>query len=174
MKSTAMSINKHIDLAFFFKRHEYNRANENWYDLYDNRWIILMDAFRLKTGPCTLSPNERALGRRDGVNNRTGFDAHNIDKHGIVMGGDIFPHWQVSHSEYVSALMAVSYAKEVGFTGIGLYPEWILHGERRYGLHLDTRRTHQPGEPAEWGYVDGEFVHIKQALKILQTENEDI
>jgi len=157
-----------IHLTHFFKRSEFDRNGENWYDLYDPRWLVLIDAFRLRTGKCSLSPHPRALGRRDGVNDRTGYDGHNIDKHGFVMAGDVFPHMPEGSVEYVDAYNSVRYAKKVGFTGIGLYPEWRKDGLRRFGLHLDTRRTVSPSHPATWGFIDGKFIDIETALNTLK------
>lgn len=41
---------------------------------------------------------------------------------------------------------AYKVAKEVGFTGIGVYPHWRPHK----GLHLDVRPDRLPGSPAQW------------------------
>lgn len=156
-----------ILLTDFFKIEEFNRNGENWYDKYDPRWLVMIDIFRLHTGVCELSPHPRALGRRDGNDpNKTGFDGHNIDKHGLVYAGDVFPF--LGKDEYTSIFNAYSIAKRTGFTGVGIYPQWTKDGKRRCGMHLDTRRTITLGGTAEWGFVDGKFVPVKEALNSLK------
>ena len=156
------------DLTYFFDRDEFFRNGKNWYDLYDRRWLVLIDAFRLQTGICRLSLHPRALGRHDGVDNgKSGYDAHNIDKHGLVQAGDTFPNINADVNEYLSMQKCFNVAKEIGFTGIGIYPQWTLHGERRCGIHLDTRRGVLPGSPSTWGYVDGEVVTVNKAFDFL-------
>lgn len=46
---------------------------------------------------------------------------------------------------------AFQVAKEVGFTGIGVYPQWKPHK----GLHLDVRPDRLPGSPALWAGLRG-------------------
>lgn len=160
-------------LSYFFKKHEFERNGENWYDLYDPRWIVLIDVFRLQTGICRLSPNPEALGRRDGVNpSKSGYNAHNIDKHGVVKAGDTFPNIFVRENEILSIHHCFLTAKNIGFTGIGIYPQWKLNGIRRCGMHLDVRDNQAPGNPATWGYVDGKFVSINKAFDYLTEQTK--
>lgn len=44
---------------------------------------------------------------------------------------------------------AFEVAKEVGFTGIGLYPDWTPYK----GIHLDVRLGRTPGKPAKWAGI---------------------
>ncbi|MBW7956542.1 MAG: DUF882 domain-containing protein [Deltaproteobacteria bacterium] len=48
-------------------------------------------------------------------------------------------------------VQAYSVAREVGFTGIGVYPHWKPYK----GLHLDVRPDRQPGSPAQWAGLKG-------------------
>lgn len=52
-------------------------------------------------------------------------------------------------------------AKDLGFTGIGLYPDWEdkSTGIPVYGVHVDVRDERDPGDPAVWG---GRLVNGKQ------------
>lgn len=155
------------ELTYFFGRKEFYRNGENWYDLYDPRWLVLVDSFRLATGICLLSPHPRALGRRDGIDNRSGYDGHNIDKHGYVKAGDTFPNIMRKENEYLSIRFAFHTARDIGFTGIGIYPQWALNGKRRCGLHLDVRDGVLPGQPVTWGYLDNKFVPMENAFNYL-------
>lgn len=168
------SLNRKV--TFFFEKDEFNRNDVNWYDLYDPRWLVLIDTFRLYTGVCQLSPHSRALGRNDGRYSRSGYDGHNIDKHGLVMAGDCFPNINSFQNEFLSAKYSFDVAKDIGFTGIGFYPQWTLNGKRRFGFHFDTRRSAEPKSPAAWGYVNGKMVEIEKAFNFLmeQVKNENI
>lgn len=156
-----------MKITHFFDKHEFVRSGENWYDLYNPRWLVLADSFRLQTGKCILSPHPRALGRRDDIIGGTGYDAHNIDKHGLVEAGDTFPYINELEGESLSMYKAFNIAKKIGFTGIGIYPEWTLNEKRRCGIHLDVRSGILPGNPTTWGYVDGKFVTIETAFNYL-------
>jgi hypothetical protein len=149
---------------FFFELSEFERDGFNWYHYYDPRLLVLLDVFRLQTGLCEISSHPKAMGRYDGLNNgKSGFDAHNFDKHGVVFGIDVFPF--ISGNEYTDAFNSYHIARRVGFTGIGIYPQWKDNGKRRFGMHLDTRRTNNPKtDPAVWGYVDGQFTSVENGL----------
>jgi len=60
-------------------------------------------------------------------------------------------------------------ARNVGFTGIGLYPDWTYDGERRTGFHLDVREDTHPSSPATWGRIGREYVSYEQAYNYLET-----
>lgn len=55
---------------------------------------------------------------------------------------------------------AINVAKNVGFTGIGIYPDWLPYA----GMHLDVRE----GSRATWGGVDvdgsQEYIAINKAV----------
>lgn len=49
-------------------------------------------------------------------------------------------------------------AKTIGFTGIGLYPDWKPYP----GMHLDIRPGRKPGDPAKWAGIkqDGQQIYV--------------
>ena len=60
-------------------------------------------------------------------------------------------------------------AKKLGFTGIGIYPGWNNNkGEKQCGFHLGVRPTRKMGDPATWGYMNGEFVSLMKALRTIK------
>lgn len=55
---------------------------------------------------------------------------------------------------------AAQIAREVGFTGIGVYPNWKPFP----GLHLDVRTGRSSGNPATWARIGGEYVAIERGF----------
>lgn len=49
----------------------------------------------------------------------------------------------------------------VGFTGIGIYPEWEPF---KKGMHLDVRETRIAGNPAKWSEVGGERLGVEHGF----------
>lgn len=49
-------------------------------------------------------------------------------------------------------------AKNIGFSGIGVYPDWVPYK----GLHLDIRNGRDPGNPAKWAGIkeSGKQVYV--------------
>lgn len=135
----------------YFSEHEFN----GWYGRLSPELKIALDTFRGVWGyPVIISPAEGAVGRHLGDSK----SQHNIDKWGEVRAVDIFPYGLDSYSD---AVRAIQCAKESGFTGIGIYPEW----SPQCGMHVDVR----PGNHiATWGQVDGEYVSIQIALNELR------
>ena len=157
----------------YFKNHEFVREGRNWLPMYNPRLLILLDVFRHLTGPCILSPHPFALGRMS-YPKRPGT-LHRYDAEEGVRAIDVFPtlkpkHISISKDDemwddvYMWAIAEewIYQADKIGFTGIGFYPQWTLHGEQRPGLHLDIRES-----PYQWGWVDGKQVPIEQALETL-------
>lgn len=130
-----------------------------WWPAMDPRLLVLLDVFRFQWGaPVTVSGHPRALGRTDGA---AGTSDHNVDRHGCVLAADVFPGGMINPG---AAWRALAIARDVGFTSLGVYPHWS-----RPGLHLGTRRTARPGEPATWGAVRGHggaqvYVSVQEAL----------
>ena len=148
--------NEDINL-WFFSRSEFYRNDTDWFPYIDPRLLVLLDSLRcIIKSPIAISPHPRAVGRNDGDSS----SMHNIDKHGRVFAVDTLPAQSYKH-KYISTYVRL--AKELGFTGIGVYPDWTP----RPGLHLDTRTDRDVGNPATWGYVDGEFVSIDKALEVI-------
>lgn len=95
-----------------------------------------------------ISPAKGAVGRRDGY---SGNSQHNYDRWGEVRALDIMPFGMTTA---LARKRAFNLAKQVGFTGIGVYPEWTP----RPGLHVDVRMDRTEGNPATWSafFVVGE------------------
>lgn len=129
----------------YFTFHEFDRDGENWFHAM-HPWVLRgLDLFRHEWGkPVRISPHPLALGRRDGTDT---LSDHNIDKWGRVLAADVMPEGMEEHGD---AYFAVVLADRVGFTSIGLYPDWKPGG----GLHLGVRPGRKLGDPAQWGAVD--------------------
>jgi hypothetical protein len=98
-----------------------------------------LDALREELGaPVHLSKAEGSIGRRLGLDSLT---QHNFDRWGEVRAVDGYLPEGVTYLEFYNV------AKEVGFTGIGLYDGWS--GGR--GFHVDVREDRDEGSPAIWG-----------------------
>lgn len=114
-----------------------------WYPVISTRLLVLLDVLRYRWGHAiTISANPRALGRHDGPS----LSQHNIDRWGEVRAADVFPKSLFKRDD---AQRIILLAKEVGFTGIGLYPHW----DQGVGMHLDVRHDRKPGQPAVWGML---------------------
>lgn len=130
----------------YFKPDEFR----GWWDQMDPALLVLLDRLRARLAPLTpdaggvpisISPHPRAIGRHDGPD---GDSQHNIDRWGEVRAIDVMPHIGRQYRRNV-----VGIAIDVGFTGVGVYPDW----EPRWGLHLDTRQDRKPGDPATWSGI---------------------
>jgi len=104
--------------------------------------LALLDEFRDRLGhPVAISPHPKALGRHHGPQ---GTSQHNVDRWGEVRAVDVMPKIGRRFRR-----LAFDIAKETGFTGIGVYPDW----EPRWGMHLDVRDDREPGDPAVWSGI---------------------
>lgn len=130
-----------------------------WYDLMSPRLLTLLDVLRHQLGlVIEISGHHYALGRNLGESE----SCHNVDKWGEVLAVDCFVGKNTSYRE---AKRIVNTAKSIGFTGIGVYPYWANNdGNRQCGFHFDVRPTRNMGDPAMWGYFDGKFKSIDDAL----------
>ena len=109
--------------------------------------LTKLDEFRARLGvPVMISPAQGALGRHAGAS----LSQHNVDMWGEVRAADVMPLG-------VSLARAYEVARAVGFSGIGLYPDWRPHP----GLHLDVR----PGPLALWsGMLDDEGRQVYRGI----------
>lgn len=127
---------------YYFAKREFERGGVNWFERMDLRLLVLLDVFRHQWGrKVAISPHPSALGRELG---QLELSDHNVDLHGRVMAADVLPEGMTTKDE---AWRAISIATSIGFTSIGLYPDW----QPTPGLHLGTRMSHRPGSPALWG-----------------------
>lgn len=65
----------------------------------------------------------------------------------------LFPNLLMSDMPHVA-----QEAEDVGYTGIGLYSEWELHGVKTPGMHVDTR----DGKTARWIGTDLGYLPFNQ------------
>ena len=148
---------------YYFRPHEFgptDHREEDWWPHMDLRLLVLNDLFRQQWGQrVRISRNAHALGRRLGPDNES---SHNYDRLGKVLANDVFPEGINTRED---AEYAVALAKELGFTGIGIYPDW----RGGCGLHLDTRRCREPGNPALWGAIQTDagqtYVSLEDAFE---------
>jgi len=110
-----------------------------WWPLMNSDQLLKLDAFREAWGaPVMLSPAQGGIGREDDSNSQ-----HNVTLWGEVRATDIMPEGMNTAAD---RSRAVAIARAVGFTGIGIYPDW----QPRAGLHLDVREPETPGHIATW------------------------
>lgn len=100
-----------------------------------------LDAFRDRLGyPVSISPAPGAIGRpiigQTDAAAESGAESsyHNYLMHGEIMALDVMPI-PPGGATPAERQRWVNIAREVGFTGIGLYPDW----KPRPGMHLDVR-----------------------------------
>ena len=61
----------------------------------------------------------------------------------------------------------------MGFTGIGVYPQWVnKKGETQVGFHLGVRPNRKMDKPATWGYFNGKEVSLEHALNQVRSHHE--
>lgn len=130
-----------------------------WWPLMCEDWLLKLDRFRDRWGaPVLVSKAIGALGRHAG----DALTMHNVDRWYVVRAGDIFPkvpdgsggfRFMCSEGERRRAYII---AKEVGFTGIGIYTD-TNPGNM---LHVDNRA----GRLATWSRVKGEYLGISEVL----------
>ena len=143
---------------YFFSRDEFR----GWFDQMDPRLLFLLDSLRHQWGqPIRISQADGAIGRHMGE----GLSQHNADKWGMVRAVDVYVDGVTNEQQ---AREFVDLAEQVGFTGIGVYPDWA----QGIGFHLDVRVDAIPGKPAKWGAVNNEvgqqrYVVMSQALEAI-------
>jgi hypothetical protein len=138
-----------------FRPSEFNRGGTNWYDDMCPRLLVLLDLLRYQLdSPVVISPVTGATGRNAGKDNRS---QHNFDRWAQVRGVDFFVPG-------VSAHRVIATMIQLGFTGIGLYPDGFIGTVKQPRYHGDTRRDRLPGEPATWASVNKTPVSLSLAL----------
>jgi len=122
-----------------------------WYPLMNNEFLFMLDDFRREVGePVYISPALGSLGRPDSLSSQH------------------FPNPEIRAADLMSkAPLEKLYAAalKVGFTGIGLYPDW----QPDHGIHVDNRTDRQPHAPATWSAFKNlagnqEYTGIQKAL----------
>lgn len=114
-----------------------------WYDLMDPMQLELLNKFRHAWGgPVLVSPLSAGVGRRMGPDAKS---FHNVDRYGVVKATDIMPSNFKTKEDFKRGF---EIAKDVGFLGIGIYPDWNPSA----GMHVDVGRRagRFQGNPAKW------------------------
>lgn len=129
-----------------------------YWRLMDHGLLVKLDAFRKALGyPVMISPASGAIGRPVLIDGKAvnAEDAnsntwHNWVKRGRVMAVDLMP-MPPGGATPAERRRWFEVAKQVGFTGIGIYPHW----EPRPGIHVDVRTDRPEGQPATWAGIPG-------------------
>lgn len=144
-----------------------------YWPLMSRELLEKLDEFRARLGyPVAISPAAGAIGRpilkADGSQGESESSAeksqHNYLLHGEIRAVDVMPS-PPGGANAAERQHWLTVARAVGFTGIGLYPDW----RPRAGLHLDVRKDRTPSNPALWAGVRNDagkqvYVGIEQAL----------
>lgn len=122
-----------------------------FYPMINSELLLKLDRFRHHWGrPVSVSPVAGAIVRHGGSSN----SQHNIDKWGETRAIDVFPAGMTTLAERQRAYQI---ARDVGFTGIGIYTDTKPSNL----LHIDVR----PGERvATWARVSGQYVGINEVI----------
>lgn len=121
-----------------------------FYTFINNDLLIKLDKFRELWGaPVMVSPAVGGIGRHDDSNSQ-----HNISMLGETRAIDVFPRGM---DNIVERRRALTIAKQVGFTGIGIYTDT----QPSNLLHVDVRDTENV---ALWARVGGDYVSITQVV----------
>lgn len=137
------------------------------FDLMSGRLLAFLDLLRFQLGrPIEISKAAGAVARFNGKQSRS---EHNVDFWRAVLAVDCFIAGIQTRDEVE---MVVQKCTELGFTGIGIYPQWRNNkGEVQCGFHLGVRPSKKMGDPATWGFVNGEYVSIIKALDSMKQTN---
>jgi hypothetical protein len=117
-----------------------------WWPAMNTELVALVDELGRRVdeagGELRISPADGALGRKLGPNDDS---QHNVTKWGEVRAADVM-------ITGIDLQDAYDLAREVGFTGVGVYPDW----DPDPGLHVDVREDASPDDPAQWAGLDTE------------------
>lgn len=119
-----------------------------WWPYMSTELLTKLDEFRHRLGvPVSISPVDGSLGRHLGLST----SQHNVDLWGEVRAVDVmFTGVSLEHAYQV--------AKEVGFTGIGAYPDW----QPSQGMHLDVRQA----PLALWAGIKEEGIQVYKSIQM--------
>lgn len=127
----------------------------DWSDKMDRRLLVLLDAMRSAWGSAIrISNGDGAIGRLEGSSR------HSLAQWGTVMAVDIVPAGIKTRAD---AERFYYQAKQLGFGGIGCYPQW----NQGVGFHLDSRQC-EPYKPACWGMVAGKYVTLHETFNSMK------
>ncbi|WP_428398401.1 hypothetical protein [Marinobacter salarius] len=127
-----------------------------WWPMMNRELLFKLDEFRHRWGaPVIISPANGSLGRHQGGG---GESQHNVDAWGEVRAVDVFPKVNGRYmTRAADRRRAYEIAREVGFTGVGLYTD-TQPGNM---LHVDVRNGNRV---ATWSRVGGDYLDIGQVV----------
>jgi hypothetical protein len=127
----------------------------DWSNDMDRRLLVLLDGARSMWG------NAIRISNADGsIGRLAGSSRHSLAQWGSVMAVDVVPAGIKSRAD---AERFYYMAKQIGFGGIGCYPEW----NQGVGFHLDSRGC-EPYKPACWGVVGGSYVSLHETFNSMR------
>ncbi|WP_299592703.1 hypothetical protein [uncultured Microbulbifer sp.] len=130
-----------------------------WYPLMAADLLTRLDLFRERWGaPVIISPAQGGIGRHGGEGDTS---QHNIDRWGEVRAIDIFPTVGGNYITTTDQLKRAAHiAREVGFTGVGVYTDT----KPGHMVHVDVRPDRNSGDPATWSRVAGNYYALGAAF----------
>ena len=146
--------------AQYFSKEEFRE----WAGDMSPRLITMLDILRFRLGRAiAISLSDAALGRNLG---RDSLSEHNVDYWGEVLAVDCFVRGVYNRAQ---AQAVAHEAKDIGFTGIGVYSDTRNnYGEEQVMFHLGVRPNESMGSPATWGRVDGKYTSLTAAIRSLK------
>ena len=142
---------------YFVEPEFVDNSGEKWFGRMSLKLLSMLDQLREETGySIQIKKTTGAIGRRQGssqhnVNRNNWDEVRAIDI--SVFNGD---------GTLLSGNQAEEFAKKaknIGFTGIGVYPLWSTPG-----FHLDVRWNRNAGDPATWSDVGVYPEHSYKAI----------
>ena len=141
----------------YFKEEEFRV----WWNEMSPRLLTMLDLLRYRLGsPIEISKAKGSVGRQDETDSE-----HNVSKWGSVLAVDVFVSGVYGHEQVWSV---VEEATRLGFTGIGIYPDWRNNkGDKQCGFHLGVRPNRRMGDSATWGQLNGKYCSLMKALRAI-------
>lgn len=134
-----------------------------YWPLMNESLLLAIDEFRHRLGyPVGISPAAGAIGRPEigaavvNQEEKNSGSWHNWFTHGQVYAIDLMPR-PPGGATVAERNRWDTIAREIGFHGIGIYPDW----KPRAGIHLDMRTDRTKDNPARWA---GVLINGKQVL----------
>lgn len=143
-----------------YMRHFAAPEFRDWLDNINPRLLVMIDLLRWRWGDSIkVSPVKGSIGRHKGDSE----SSHNVDYWGQVNAIDLFP---ASLQTKDDCWKFVEMATNLGFTGIGIYPD----AKPSIMAHVDVRPTADYGQPATWGALRSDsgwdYVALHDAIDI--------
>ena len=143
----------------YFNREEFGL----FWPLIDDDLLEKLDELRHQWGkPIFISPVEGGVGR---VHEDSQSQHNIINTYGVVRAVDIFPAGASGESMTTAeAEQFVEFARNIGFTGIGVYTDTYYDNRPWIMVHVDVRLDREVGNPALWSRIEQEYQNIRSAF----------